>query len=240
MYDAPIAEVSGACFAGDRLVLVGDAEPTLAWAPWDGEPGDWTVIDVAGLPGAPAETGQFEAVEHVADDTVLILCEEPALLVAVDLAGPSVVGSWHLQVNLKGLSKSWRKDANSHGEGMFFGDDRVYVVKEKKPAAIVEFGVGASAGDPKPGTWTPPPSGDLHALAWSEVDLPDVSDVCVVDGTVWLLSDQARCRQTLTGEQVPLPKGIDKPEGLARTPEGRWLVAVDNRDGRHAIWVLEP
>lgn len=238
MYDAPIREVSGACFAGDRLVIVGDAEPSVAWAPWHGKPGEWTVMDVAAMPGAPQDTGQFEAVEHVAGDTVLILCEEPARLVAVDLAQARVTGSWHLRVDLKGLSKPWRKDANSHGEGFFLGDDRVYVVKEKKPAAIIEFGPpGESAGEPRPGTWTMPASGELHALAWWDLDLPDVSDVCVDQGVVWLLSDQDRCRQSLTGHRVPVE--MDKPEGLTRTPEGTWLVTIDNRDGRDAIWVLD-
>lgn len=225
MYDAPIAEVSGACFAGDRLVIVGDAAPTLAWTPWTGKPGDWTVMDLTALPGAPAETGQFEAVEHVAGDTVLILCEEPAVLIAVDLAGPRVTGSWHLRVDLKGLAKPWSKDANSHGEGMFFSDGHLFVVKEKKPAALIDFG-----------PW-PPPGPEVSAVSWKELDLPDVSDVCVVDGEVWLLSDQQRCRQNLAGRRAPID--LDKPEGLARTPEGKWLVTVDNRDGRNAIWVLD-
>lgn len=225
MYDAPIREVSGACFAGDRLVLVGDVEPTLAWTPWAGQPGEWTLVDVAALPGAPEDTGQFEAVEHVAGDTVLILCEEPALLVAVDLGGPRVTGSWHLRVDLKGLAKPWRKDANSHGEGMFFQNGRLFVVKEKKPVAIIDFGPWPPAGD------------DLTAVSWDEIDLPDVSDACVVNGTVWLLSDQDRCRLSLAGERAAVD--LDKPEGLARTPEGTWLVAVDNRDGRKALWVLD-
>ena len=65
MYDAPIREVSGACFAGDRLVLVGDAEPVVAWTTWTAGPGPWETLDVATLSGAPADTGQFEAVEYL-------------------------------------------------------------------------------------------------------------------------------------------------------------------------------
>lgn len=239
MYDAPIAEVSGACFAGDRLVLVGDAAPVLAWAPWAGGPGTWSLIDVADLPGAPPETGQFEAVTHVGADTVVIVCEGPSLLVAVDLRQRRVTGCWHLRVDLPKLAKAWRKDENSRGEGLFFGADRVFLGKEKRPATIIEFGPAgaASLGEPKPGDWQMPPSGDLVALARHDVDLPDVSDVCVADGIVWLLSDQDRCLQPLGGEPVALPAHIDKPEGLARTPEGDWLVAVDNRDGRNALFV---
>ena len=239
MYDAPIAEVSGACFAGESLVIVGDAKPVLAWCPWDGRPGQWRTLNVAKLPGAPAATGQFEAVEHVGGDLVVILCEEPALLVAVDLAKQAVMGWWRLVVDLKGLNKAWRKDPNSHGEGLFFGSERVYIVKEKKPAVILEFGLPGhlSAGDPLPGTWSPPPSGDLVALASWEIHLSDVSDVTVHDDQVWLLSDQDQCFGPLGGAQIPL--GLPKAEGLARTPQGKWLVALDNRDGRGALRVLE-
>lgn len=240
MYDAPIREVSGACFAGDRLVVVGDADPVVAWSTWTDGPGDWQTFDVSELPDAPADTGQFEAVEHLHDDVVVILCEEPALVLAVDLAQRTIVGAWHLEVDLKGLAKPWRKDPNSHGEGFFFGPERLYVVKEKKPAAIVEFGLAGqdSLGVPAPGAWQPPVGGVLTALAWTELDLDDVSDVCVVGQDVWLLSDKARCVQLLGGTPIPLPEHIEKPEGLARTPEGTWLVAVDNRDGVAALHVL--
>lgn len=239
VYDAPIAEVSGACFVGDRLVLVGDAKPVLAWTTWNEGPGTWETLNVARLTGAPSDTGQFEAVEHVGGDTVVILCEEPALLVAVDLVSRTVTGWWHLSVDLKGIAKAWRKDQNSHGEGLFFGHDRVYVVKEKKPAVILEFGLPGqrSAGQPRPGTWAPPPSGELVALASWEVDLSDVSDVCVHDGQVWLLSDQEACFGPMGSAQTPL--GLPKPEGLARTPEGTWLVTLDNPDGRGALRIVQ-
>ena len=239
MFDAPIAEVSGACFAGDRVVIVGDADTRLAWTRWNGQPGDWVTLDLEDLADAPKKIGQFEAVEHLRDDIVVVLCEEPALLVAVDLSDSAIVGVWHLNVDLKGLAKSWRKDPNSHGEGLFFGDDRVYVIKEKRPATIIEFGLEGqeSAGEPVPGKWTPPPPGELSALASWDLDLDDVSDACVRDGQVWLLSDQNQSYGPLGG--VPIPLGLEKPEGLTRTPEGNWLVALDNEDGRAALHVLD-
>jgi uncharacterized protein YjiK len=242
MFDAPIAEVSGACFADGRLVLVGDAQPLVAWAPWTADgPGSWETLDVAALPGAPEGTGQFEAVEHLRDDVVVILCEEPALLVAVDLSAERITGWWHLEVDLAGLAKPWRKDPNSHGEGFFFGPDRLFVVKEKKPAALVEFGLPGqqSVQEPRPGTWEPPASGSLVALSWSPLDLEDISDVCVADQRIWLLSDKSRAIMPLGDEPRDLPPQISKPEGLARTPEGRWLVAVDNKDGENALFVVD-
>lgn len=242
VYDAPIREVSGACFAGNRLVLVGDAEPVLAWADWNGDgPGEWTTVNVADLADAPAKTGQFEAVEHLHGSTVMILCEEPALVVAVDLDRSAVAGWWQLRVDLKDLAKAWKKDPNSHGEGMFTGPDRLFVIKEKKPASIVEFGLPGqtSIGEPRAGTWNPPASGDLVALAHWPLDLEDISDVCVVDDQIWLLSDKDRCVMALGGQPVTLPKKLAKPEGLAWTPDGRWLVALDNEDGRDALHIVE-
>ena len=94
-------------------------------------------------------------------------------------------------------------------------------------------------GDPHVGTWHPPADGVLTALAWTQLDLDDVSDVCVVGHDVWLLSDKDRCLQKLGGAPTELPEHIEKPEGLAFTPEGTWLVAVDNADGEGALHVVE-
>lgn len=242
-YDAPIAEVSGACFVQDRLVIVGDAVPEIAWSLWDDGPGEWTVFDVSDLTGAPKHTGQFEAVEHIDGNVVAVLCEEPALLIAVDLDEEKVVGSWHLEVELDDLRKAWKKDDNSLGEGVFFGPDRVFVIKEKDPSAVVEFGLPEqeSLGEFRPGAWNPPKQESLTALAWWEIKgYGDVSDVCVVDDTIWLVSDEDRCIGPMDGDCIKLPKKIDKPEGIARTPEGMWLVAVDNPNGKGALHVLEP
>jgi hypothetical protein len=110
----------------------------------------------------------------------------------------------------------------SHGEGFCFGPDGLFVVKEKKPAAILEFGLAgqASTGEPRPGHWTPPGSGALHALAWLPIDLEDVSDVCVGQGIVWLLSDKPRCVRNFDGPAISLPAGIEEPEGLDRKAQG--------------------
>jgi len=241
VFDAPVAEVSGACFAGNRLVIVGDARPEVAWTPWHDGPTEWTVTDISSLPGAPPESGQFEAVEHVRDDIVVVLCEEPALLIAVDIAAWEIVGHWRLTVELKGLRKHWRKDDNSLGEGLIFGPDRVFVIKEKDPPAIIEFGPAGlpSLGEFVPGTWVPQESGVLTALEWWRIDdYGDISDACVVDNELWVLSDQDRCFGRIGEKPTKLPKALSKPEGLTLTPEGQWLVAVDNDDGSAALHLI--
>jgi hypothetical protein len=240
--DAPIAEVSGACIVSDRVLLVGDRDPVLAVAPWTPDlSGPWTLLDVSELPGAPKGVGQFEAVEHIGGTLAGVLCEDPALLLAVDVAQRRVVGHWRLRVDLKGLRKRWRKDAGSRGEGMVFGADRVFVIKEKKPAAWLEFGpAGAEPVDePVPADWTPPASGELHALRQRHIDAEDISDVTIVDGRVWLLSDQERALiEYPAGTRRRLPERIGKPEGIARTPDGRWLIAEDNRSGKDALHLV--
>jgi hypothetical protein len=240
--DAPIAEVSGACIVADWVLLVGDRDPVLALAPWTGDlSAPWDLIDISELPGAPKGVGQFEAVEHIGGTVAGVLCEDPALLLAVDVAARRVIGHWRLRVDLPGLRKRWRKDAGSRGEGMVFGADRVFIIKEKKPAAWLEFApAGAQAAEvPRPGNWQLPDSGDLHALRHRRIDADDISDATIVDGAIWLLSDQERSLiEYPAGTRHRLPKRIGKPEGAARTPDGRWLIAEDNRSGRDALHLI--
>jgi len=243
MVDAPITEVSGVCIVDGWVLIIGDAKPILAAAAWTPDlTADWTTIDVSALPGAPKGVGQFEAVEYVSGTVAAVLCEDPPLLIAVDVAAREVVGHWDLKVDLKGLRKKWKKDPNSRGEGLVFGPDRVFIVKEKKPAAIIEFGPpGAeSTGMPEPGTWEPFAGGELHAIRHRILDFDDVSDATVVDGAVWLLSDQERLLVDVAeGKSYRLPKHIAKPEGVARTPDGRWLIAEDNKSGKRSLHLVE-
>ena len=144
-------------------------------------------------------------------------------------------------MDLKGLRKRWRKDAGSRGESLVFGADRVFVIKEKKPAAWLEFGPVAAepAGTVRPGAWTPATTGELHAIGHRGIDADDISDAAVVDGRVWLLSDQERLLiEYPSGDRDELPDRIGKPEGVARTPDGRWLNAEDDRSGKGALHLV--
>ena len=124
---------------------------------------------------------------------------------------------------------------------MVFGPDRVFVAKEKKPAAIIEFGPpgASSAGIARPGEWTIEPGTRLHAIRHRKLDYDDISDATVADGRVWLLSDQERLLiEFPTGRSWRLPKSIEKPEGVARTPDGRWLIASDTKSGRRSLHLV--
>lgn len=231
-FDAPIDEVSGLCFAGSRLVLVGDAQEQLAWTQWREGPTEWHVVDVAG-----EGLEQFEAVEWLGDDLVCILCEEPAILAVASLVTGEVHWQHHLRVPGE-LGKAWRKDPNSRGEGLVIGPDRVFVIKEKKPSAILEFGTEPAVGL-STGSWRP---GPLTLLTTTLIrGLDDVSDATVVDGQVWVVSDQSRTIARLHPDgsvSDSIRIDVDKPEGLVRTPEGRWLVGADRSSGRESLHLL--
>jgi uncharacterized protein YjiK len=154
----------------------------------------------------------------------------------------------------------WEYDENSRGEGLvLLGRNHFLVVKEKQPAALVEFGpagdapIGFSsetmrkAGDP-----FTLPAGKRSAFVPLKVwrlganttrILPDVSEAAVgEDGYLYLLGDQSRTVARLEKDLRPdeakakieawwrLPKDVEKPEGLAFLPGGRTAVATDVDD----------
>ncbi len=160
--------------------------------------------------------------------------------------------------------------ASSLGEAMLpLGAGRLLITKEKDPPLIMEVGpVGAAplgiAADrllAPDEPWTPPPSAAprLEVLArWPlepdfEKRFRDISDAATgPDQRVYLLSDQSRriCRlperlpapgAAVTAEAIwNLPKDAEKPEGLDFLPDGRALVAVDEKKGRRNLFLLSP
>ena len=265
-FDVPIDEVSGLCTVSlervEHVVVVGDRDTTIGWAPWEqGRPGEWRTLTVSDLADCPEDAGQFEAVATSGEGRIVILAEEPALLMEVDLAEQACVGWWHLDVTAdRRLAKRWDADENSRGEGLLLGrDGQVLVVKEKDPVLTVVFGPvdvveGAPSTDSHNGWGTSPWSGPRdHSLvvqAWSPLGgaPADISDATVWDGSVWVLSDQdrlvARLEQGadawLVADTFPLDKGIAKPEGLAVTGDGSVLIAMDSRDRTGALVRVDP
>lgn len=245
--------------AGDgalRLMAIGDrtADVAVASVSPDGDLGEWsTVVDLNALDRAVAGLAQLEAVAADGADLVAVMAEEPALLVAGDAATRRLVGSWRLDVtSMPGLAKAWGADENSRGEGVvLMRGGHALVAKEKRPPYLIEFG---PVGDAPLGLtdesylaagegWPPPPGDSLVALAAWPVDdaaVADLSDLALDPrGRPWVLSDQSRSLARIEAradgsvtvvDVVRLPKGVDKPEGLAFLPDGTVLVASDLPD----------
>jgi hypothetical protein len=169
-----------------------------------------------------------------------------------------------------GLRPPRERAAASLGEAMLpLRDGRLFVSKEKDPPLLFEFGPPGERpmgidGDRLLGpddAWAIP-EGDaprLEALArWPlDADLErhfrDISDVATgPDGRIYLLSDQSSrivrlpARFPAPGEPIPadalwkLEGAPAKAEGLAFLPDGRAVVALDEKKARRNLLVLGP
>lgn len=259
-HDSPVPEASGLCcfdLAGvEQLAVVGDRDSVLAWAPITPTgPGKWSTLALAELPGVPADIGQLEAVAAAGDGLVVVLGEEPALLVLVDVAAAAIVGWWHISTaESPDFAQLWDRDDNSRGEGLsLLPDGHALVIKEKDPVVVIEVGPDATRASldrqSAPATWEPPAGHSLQVVHWMEIDSApgDLSDCEVVDGILYGISDQDRCliqlrhdqESLVVGESWDLDKKVEKPEGLAVTSGGEWYVAMDTPKGGRAIVRIE-
>jgi hypothetical protein len=272
--EIPLREVSGLAVAQlqgvSHLAAVGDHGPRVGLARLDPSNasglGDWTVIDLSTLdapPGAPV-FAQAEAVATDGNRQALVLIEDPALLLVLDTVDRRLTSAYSLDSGEhSGLEDTWRNDASSRGEGMvLMRGGHVLVIKEKRPAGLIEFGpegdepVGVAGHTllPPGESWIAPPGERLMGLAWWPVDdtLADLSDADIgPDGALYLLSDKenaiARLAMpvdvdgTVSYERVwALPDDIEKAEGLAFLPDGSALVAVDRSDVGRNLFTLPP
>ncbi len=275
--EIPLREVSGLAsgpgLRGPLLVAVGDRGPDVAFAAilpsadHASQIGAWERIDLSALP-APLGVPRVEQAEAVALDgggSAVVLIEDPALLLVLDVREPRLTAAYRLVVDgIDALEDSWTTEAGSRGEGVvLMRGGHVLVVKEKRPAGLVEFGppgdaaLGVSAGTMLVGApWEPPKAPELVALAWWAGDgtLADHSDAAVSpDGTLYLLSDQTSAvgevRLPLRPGDATAPiarswsldRGIEKAEGLCFLPDGTALVAVDRAGhGRNVAFLPAP
>jgi hypothetical protein len=261
--EIPLREVSGLAVAplreGQHLVAVGDHGPNVALAALlpAGGLGPWDVIDLSELdapPGAP-KVKQAEAVATDGAHQAMVLIEDPALLLVLDTSVRRLTQAYVLDAGRHdGLDDTWRDHAASRGEGMvLLADGHVLIVKEKRPAGLLEFGpagdaplgISARTVHPTGEAWSPPATDRLVGLAWwpAPDELDDLSDADIApDGGLYLLSDQSSAIARLSlplavgasahYESVwALPHEVEKAEGLAFFADGTALVAVD----RHAI-----
>ena len=261
--DVPLRELSGLALAGqDHLLAVGDSDPVVFTAAlqW---PLRWRGVDLSGL-GLPDGGTQFEAVQAVGADAALVLQEQPARVLFLDLAAPALLATLVLEIPPEHpLHEEWLGDRSSRGESILLAaGGHLLVIKEKNPAAVLEFG---PPGDPPLG-WrrgelpTPPAPADaaLTVLAtWrlgasTAERLPDISDATVgPDGCLYLLSDQGSAIARLPDALDPGGGTIDagaiwriagrpeKPEGLVILPDGTPLVGLDTKSPRSNLLRLE-
>jgi len=262
--DIPLREVSGLSVHGDRLLAVGDHDPVVFSAALDSWPLRWQGTDLAGL-DLPDGGAQFEALQPAGQHTVLVLQEQPARVLHIDLATPALVGVLLLDVpDDHRLREAWLGDRSSRGESLLLTErGHLLVVKEKDPPVILEFG---PPGD-SPVGWrrgvepTPPTPGyaTLTALAtwWlgekMQKHLPDISDATVgPDGRLYLLSDRgsaiARLPDLLDPQGGTIePEAVwriagspENPEALVILADGTALIGLDTKAPRRNLLRLEP
>jgi hypothetical protein len=261
--DIPLREVSGLAAGGDRLLAVGDHDPVVFWATVEPWPLRWHGTDLAGL-DLPEGGVQFEAVQPAGEHTVLVLQEQPARVLHIDLAAPALLGTLVLDVpEGHRLREAWLGDRSSRGESMVLTErGHLLVVKEKDPPAILEFGPpgdapvgwrrGARPAAPEPGD----AAFTVLATWWlgeqMQKQLPDVSDATVgPDGRLYVLSDQgcavARLPDLLDPKGGTLePAAVwriagspDNPEGLVILSDGTVLVGLDTKTPKRNLLRLE-
>ena len=257
--DVPLREVSGLVLRGSELLAVGDHDPVVFTAPLQPWPLLWQGTDLAGLE-LPDGGTQFEAIQPTGERTVLVLQEQPARVLHIDLSVPELIGTLLLDVpDGHRLREAWLGDRSSRGESLVLADrGHLLVVKEKDPTAILEF--GPAGDDPvgwrRGGPTAPPGPGDatLTVLAtwWLSGELakwlPDISDVTLgPDGRLYMLSDQgsaiARLPDVLDprGGEVEaaaiwrIAGSPENAEGLVILDDGTALVGLDTKSPRRNL-----
>lgn len=276
--DIPLREVSGICFDRSRggkgsLLAVGDrlaVAARLDLSRVDGDQLEWQLTPIERLHGSqlPKKDPQVEAIAVDGAGRVLLLQESPPRAELVDLEAASVVASFTLDVpGDDAVADSWSHPEGSRGEGVILlQSGHLLVAKEKKPAALIEFGPKGARSHGVPArlaatrkAWPISP-GHHHyvALAVWQPDASlrkickDFSDLEIgPDGRLYALSDKshtiarlgglARGGGAVTVEASWAIRGLKgKPEGLSFTREGEPVVALDTKKARRNLAVLAP
>jgi hypothetical protein len=247
------------------LIAVGDRVAKIAWFPLlrNSDRIDWRTHDIAKLSGSmlPQDDPQIEAVCADGLGRILLLQETPPRVELIDPKESRVVASIELAVEGRSeLAHAWSDPKGSRGEGMaLLPGGHLLVAKEKKPAALIEFGPPASrsrglvrGGALADGERWPIKKGRHRfvALAIWRPDktlaktCADFSDLEIgPDGRLYLLSDKSSTIARL--DDLPAGGGAaslleawrlgdldGKPEGLAFTAQGCAVVGLDTRKPR--------
>jgi hypothetical protein len=235
----PLAEVSGLALGRDRagrltLVAIGDRSATIAWADVQDGYADlaWQTLDLRHAEGTriPSVDPQLEALAVDGALGILLVQEHPNRAELIDSGDRRVRSHIILEVpdrpGLESLRVSWLDPDCSHAEGVvLLRGGHLLVLKEKDPAALMEFGpAGDTALGFGPGSWLA--RSDPWPVAEGEVTLellalwhagpgvrgacPDFSDAEVgLLGNLVLLSDQGRTVAVVPGR----PPGDDPYRG---------------------------
>ena len=277
----PLREVSGICLhRSDNnrmfLIAISDRAAKIAWfsmSRGEGEGGriDWHTRNIAKLSGStlPKHHPQIEAVCADGGGRILLLQETPPRVELIDPKALEAVASIDLVVEGNGkIARAWCDPKGSLGEGVVpLPSGHLLVAKEKKPAALIEFGPQYSrsrglvrGGALADGERWPINKGHHRfvALAIWRPDktlaktCADFSDLEIgPDGCLYLLSDKSFTIARL--DELPAGGGTaalldawrlgaldGKPEGLAFSARGRAIVGLDTRKARRNLVLLEP
>jgi len=154
--DVPLKEVSGICSHRSRtgrmrLIAVGDRLAKVAWfSPPRSNRGeiDWHTRNIAKLSGSmlPKLDPQIEAVCADGAGRIALLQESPPRVELIHPKTSRVVASVDLVVEGHGqTARAWSDPEGSRGEGVvLLPEGHLLVAKEKKPAALIEFGPAGS------------------------------------------------------------------------------------------------
>jgi uncharacterized protein YjiK len=233
----------------------------------NGKPSKITKHDLSDLFARGAS--QWEAVAGDSSGSVFLLAEGNDQITVLDADLKRIVHTIQLEVpKSHELSRDWKNDPNSHGEGMvLLANGHVLVVKEKDPVALIEFAVDGqdaqgyeaslALGDrafklPRGSSSTMKPVHHWLLKSSQSNAISDVSDLAVdTDGRLLLLTDQGRAivrieRGLRTDEDkmdvkglYKLPSSVDKPEGLV-IASGIPLVAIDQKNAGESLFTLAP
>ena len=275
----PLREVSGICLrlgANGRMSLlaVGDRVARIAWFSMPGNDDDridWQATSIANLAGSklPKHDPQIEAVCADGAGRILLLQETPPRVELVDLKSSKALALIDLAMDGRGeVARAWSDPKGSRGEGVvLLANGHLLVAKEKKPAALIEFGPSdarsrglARGGALAAGKRWPIRKGQHRfvALATWHPDkalakaCADFSDLEIgPDGCLYLLSDKSASIARLEdleagGGSAGLRRAWrlgdlgGKPEGLAFTKQGHAIVGLDTRKKRRNLVLLEP
>jgi len=232
---------------------------------------DWHTRSIAKLSGSklPEHNPQIEAVCADGGGRILLLQETPPSVELIDPEALEAVASIDLVVEGRDkIARAWSDPKGSRGEGaVLLPGGHLLVAKEKKPAALIEFGPPHSqsrglvrGGALADGERWPINKGHHRyvALAIWRPDkalaktCADFSDLEIgPDGYLYLLSDKSSTIARL--DDLPAGGGTatlleawqlgdldGKPEGLAFTALGRAVVGLDTRKARRNLVLLDP